>query len=47
MPLYQVTLTYLVTVEAEDIEDAAQKAFKRVGDYPESYSDIMGEEVED
>lgn len=47
MPLYQVTLTYLITVEAEDAEDAAQKAFKRVGEYPESYSDIIGEEVED
>ena len=47
MPIYQMSLTYLITVEAEDIEDAALKAVEEVGDYPNLYNDIEVEEVED
>ena len=46
MPIYQITLTYLITVEAEDVEDAAQKACEEVGDYPGLYNDIEAEKVE-
>lgn len=47
MPVYQVTLTYLITVEAEDAEDAAQKAYEEVGENPGLYNDIEAEKVEE
>ena len=47
MPTYQVTLTYLFTVEAEDAEDAAQKAYEEVGENPGLYDNIEAEKVED
>lgn len=47
MPVYQVTLTYLITVEAENAEDAAQKAYGEVGENPGLYNDIEAEKVED
>ena len=47
MPVYQITLTYLITVEAEDAEDAAQKAYEEVGENPGLYNDIEAEKVED
>lgn len=47
MPIYQVTLTYLITVEAEDAEDAAQKAYEEVGENPGLYNDIEAERVEE
>ena len=46
MPLYQVTLTYLITVEAEDAEDAAQKAYEEVRENPDLYNDIEAEKVD-
>ena len=47
MPIYQVTLTYLITVEAENAEDAEQKAYEEVGENPGLYNDIEAEKVED
>ena len=47
MPMYQVTLTYLFTVEAENAEDAAQKAYEEVGENPGLYDSIKAEKVED
>ena len=47
MPVYQVTLTYLIQIEAENAEDAAQKAYEEVGENPDLYNDIEAEEVED
>jgi len=46
MSIYQVTLTYLITVEAENAEVAEQKAYEEVGDYPGLYNDIEAERVE-
>ena len=46
MPIYQVTLTYLVTVEADSVEDAEQKAYEEVGENPGLYNDIETEKVE-
>lgn len=46
MPIYQVTLTYLITVEAENDEDAEQKAYEEVGENPGLYNDIETEKVE-
>lgn len=46
MPIYQVTLTYLITVEAENAEDAAQKAYEEVGENPGLYNDIETEKVD-
>lgn len=48
MPIYQVTLTYLITVEGEiDAEDAVIAATNVVQEHPEIYSDVYAEEVED
>lgn len=47
MPVYQIALTYLVTVEAKDAEDAAQKAYEEVRENPDLYNDIEAEKVED
>ena len=47
MPIYQVTVTYLMTVEAENAEDAAQKAYEEVGENPGLYDNIEVEKVED
>lgn len=47
MPVYQVKLTYLITVEGEiDAEDAAIAAINMVQEHPEIYNDIYTEEVE-
>lgn len=46
MPVYQVKLTYLITVEAENAEDAAQKSYEEVGENPGLYNDIEAEKVE-
>ena len=46
MPIYQVTLTYLITVEAENDEDAEQKACEEVEENPGLYNDIETEKVE-
>lgn len=47
MPIYQVTLTYLITIEAKDAEDAVVAATKVVQENPEIYNDVYTEEVED
>lgn len=48
MPTYQVTLTYLITVEgAIDAETAVIAATNVVQENPEIYSDVYAEEVED
>lgn len=47
MPVYQVTLTYLITVEGEiNDEDAVVAATKIVQENPEIYNDAEVEEVE-
>lgn len=47
MPVYQVMLTYLITVESEDEEDAAVAAMSLIQEHPEIYMNIYAEEVED
>lgn len=48
MPIYQVTLTYLITVKDEtNAEDAAIAAINIVQEHPEIYNDIYTEEVVD
>lgn len=48
MPVYQVTLTYLITVEGEiDYETAVVAATNVVQEHPEIYSNVYTEEVED
>lgn len=47
MPVYQITLTYLITIEGEiNDEDAVVAATKIVQENPEIYNDIEIEEVE-
>lgn len=46
MPIYQVTLTYLITVEGEiNDEDAVVAATNIVQENPEIYNDVEVEEV--
>ena len=47
MLVYQVMLTYVITVESEDEEDAAIAAMTLIQEHPEIYSHIYAEEVED
>lgn len=48
MPIYQVTLTYLITVEGPiDAETAVVAATNTVQENPEIYNDVYTEEVED
>lgn len=48
MPVYQVTLTYVITVEGPiDYETAVVAATNVVQEHPEIYSDVYAEEVED
>lgn len=47
MPVYQVMLTYLITVESKDEEDAAVAAMTLIQEHPEIYNHIYAEEVED
>ena len=48
MPTYQVTLTYLITVDGPiDAEDAIVVATNVVQENPEIYNDVEVEEVED
>jgi hypothetical protein len=48
MPVYQVTLTYLITVDSPiDAEDAIQAAANVVEEHPNIYSDVYVEKVED
>lgn len=48
MPIYQVTLTYLITVEGEiDYETAVDVATNIVQENPEIYNDVYTEKVED
>lgn len=48
MPVYQVTLTYLITVEGPiDAETAVVAATNVVQEHPEIYNDAEVEEVED
>lgn len=48
MPVYQVTLTYLITVEGPiDAEDAVIAATNVIQENPEIYNDVYTEEVED
>lgn len=48
MPVYQVTLTYLITVEGPiDAEDAIQAATNVVEENPNIYNDVYVEKVED
>lgn len=48
MPVYQVTLTYLITVEGPiDAETAVIAATNVVQENPEIYNDVYTEEVED
>lgn len=48
MPVYQVTLTYLITVEGPiDAETAVVAATNVVQENPEIYNDAEVEEVED
>lgn len=48
MPIYQVTLTYLITVEgAIDAETAVDVATNIVQEQPEIYNDVEVEKVED
>ena len=48
MPIYQVTLTYLITVEGLiDAETAVVAAANIIQEHPEIYSDVYAEEVED
>lgn len=47
MPVYQVMLTYLITVESEDEKDAAVAAMNLIQEHPEIYMNIYAEEVED
>ncbi len=47
MPVYQVTLTYLITVEGEiDAEDAVIAATNIVQENPEIYNDVEIERVD-
>lgn len=48
MPVYQVTLTYLITVEGPiDAEDAIITATNIIQENPEIYNDAEVEKVED
>ena len=48
MPIYQVTLTYLITVEGEiDAETAVVVATDIVQENPGIYNDVYTEKVED
>ena len=48
MPVYQVTLTYLITVEGPiDAETAVVAATNIIQENPEIYNDVEIEEVED
>ena len=48
MPIYQITLTYLITVEGPiDAETAVVAATNVVQEKPEIYNDVYAEEVED
>lgn len=47
MPVYKVTLTYLITVEAENYEDAEQKSYEEVGENLGLYNNMEIEKVED
>lgn len=48
MPTYQVTLTYLITVDGPiDAEDAIQAAVNVVEENPNIYNDVYVEKVED
>ena len=48
MPIYQITLTYLITVEGPiDAETAVDAATNVVQENPEIYNDVYAEEVED
>ena len=47
MPVYQVKLTYLITVEGPiDYETAVVAATNVVQEHPEIFSDVYTEEVE-
>ena len=45
MPKYQVTLTYLITVDASDEDGAELMAVSEVGFNPTCFNDIEVEEV--
>ena len=45
MPKYQVTLTYLITVDASDEDGAEFMAVSEVGFNPACFNDIEVEEV--
>lgn len=48
MPVYQVTLTYLITVEGPiDAETAVVAATNIIQENPEIYNDAVVEKVED
>lgn len=47
MPVYQVTLTYLITVEASDEDGAELMAVSEVSSNPACFNDIETEKVED
>ena len=48
MPKYQVTLTYLITVDGEiDYETAVVAATNIIQENPEIYNDVYTEKVED
>lgn len=48
MSIYQVKLTYIITVEGPiDYEDAVVAATNVVQEHPEIYSDVYTEKVED
>ena len=48
MPIYQVTLTYLITVEGPiDAETAVVAATNVIRENPEIYNDVYTEEVTD
>ena len=48
MPVFQVTLTYLITVEGPiDAETAVVAATNIIQENPEIYNDAYTEEVED
>jgi hypothetical protein len=48
MPTYQVTLTYLITIEGEiDYETAVIAATNVDQEHPEIHNDVDTEEVED
>ena len=48
MPIYQVTLIYLITVEGEiNDKDAVIAATNVIQENPEIYNDVYTEEVED